>query len=504
MKRGYLFLFLGVIFFLLAGMFMKSQISNMMSQLPWPGPSAQTITAIKIDGPFAYSLVRGNPAQNGAMEKTWFVTQQSEQDPLPPGLQSAPDQDLSYALADVDHLQVLLTLLHSARPVFVEQPDKFPKNPKNLIRATMHGDKHEWLIELAARPSAKEKKGMTTALVSYDGNAPVALEVESRFGELLRKPVNWYTDLRLFSIRQDNVSRFEILWPSGELWNIERNRDGAFAFAKPERLLGSEVPQAATEYVLHSITTLQTAELFSNIKPVQLLSAYIAVRLWTKGDDNPQELLIYRLKGEDGNEASPHDDFSRADFGWGEIFLAFSSRQNGFFVIPADRVAALGKSLSSLRSRPLLQGVLKDVSAAELTVWDRSGGTRHSSFIRRGDSWYEAEETPVVGMETLIWRLGAMQGESDLLESQGTNAAVHRVVPLVRWEFITKKGPVVLEFRTGNDPTPRYWVSLGDTKTWYAVSSTFVAEMLSHLPAPDAGAEARENAAREALQQTQP
>lgn len=503
MKRGYLFLFLGVVFFILAGLFMKSQITGMMSQLPWPGPTTSRITGITINGIFKYSLVRENPAGNGEKVKTWFVTRQGGQDPLPPGVQNDADRDRDtyYSLADVQHLQPLLALLQSAHPTPVDPPKSLTK-AKDPMRVVMRDDRHEWLFELTARPLPEEKRGMTTVLVSYDGGKRVALQVESRFGELLRKPVNWYTDLRLFSIRQDNVSRFEILWPSGETWTIERNRDGAFAFAKPDRLLGAEVPQAATEYVLHSVTTLHTAELFTNLKPLRLPSPYIAVRLWTKGDDNPQELLIYRLKGEGEDTKPSHDDFTRSDFGWGEIFLGYSSRQNGFFVIPADRVTAVGKSLMSLRSRPLLQGVLKDVSAAELTVWDRSGGTRHFSFARKGDAWYDAAgDTPLVGMETLIWRLGAMQGESDLLDDREAPKTANRGVPLVRWEFTTGKGPVALEFRTGNGPTPRYWVSLGDKEPWYAVSSTFVSEMLSHLPAPDAGAEARENAAREARRQ---
>ncbi len=501
MKRRYLFLFLGAAVLLLAGLFMKSRISGMISQAPWP--SSQNITAIRIKGIFTYSLVRENPAKNDAKGKTWFVTQKNAQAPLPPGLQSNIDQncDQYYALADVGHLQRLLALLQSARPVPVEPPTTFPEAPDKLMRVSLRDDNsHEWLLELAARPLAEEKKDMLTVLASYDGGEPIALEVESRFGELVRKPVNWYTDLRLFSIRQDNISRFEILWPLGETWSIERNRDGAFAFAKPERLLWAEVPQASTEYVLHSITTLQNAELFTNIKPMQLSSPYIGIRLWAKGDDISQELLIYRLKSEGEDDEPAHNDFSRADFGWGEIFLAYSSRQNGFFIIPADRVAALGKSLSALRSRPLLQGVLKDVGAATLTVWDRSGRTRHFSFMRRGDSWYDAmENTPIVGMETLIWRLGAMQGESDFLENaDALSDPARRALPLVRWEFATQNGPVVLEFRTGNGSRPRYWVLIGDKEPWYAVSSTFVSEMLSHLPAPDAGAKARENAAREA------
>lgn len=503
MKRGYLFLFLGVVFFILAGLFMKSQISGMMSQLPWPGPSSSRITEIKINGIFKYSLVRENPAGNGEKGKTWFVTREGGQEHLPPGVQNslAPNRDVYYSLADIQHLRPLLMLLQSARPLPVDN-FKRPVEKSNLMCVTLRDDKHEWLFELTARPLPEEKKGITTVVASYDGGKPVALQVESRFGELVRKPISWYTDLQLFNIRPDNVVRFETLWPSGETWTIERNRDGAFAFAKPERLLGAEVPQAATEYVLHSITTMYPAELFSDFKPLQLPSPYIAVRLWAKGDDNPQELLIYRLKGEGEDRTPSHDDFARTEFGWGEIFIGYSSRQNGFFVIPADRVTAMGKSLMSMRSRPLLKGVLKNVSAAELTIWDRSGGTRHFSFTRKGGAWYDtAGGTPLVGMETLIWRLGAMQGESDLLDNEDAAGRASRGIPLVRWEFTTKNGPVVLEFRTGSGSTPRYWVSLGDKETWFSVSSTFVSEMLSHLPAPDAGAKARENAVREAQQQ---
>ena len=65
------------------------------------------------------------------------------------------------------------------------------------MRVVMRDDRHEWLFELTARPLPEEKRGMTTVLVSYDGGKRVALQVESRFGELLRKPVNWYTMIRM-------------------------------------------------------------------------------------------------------------------------------------------------------------------------------------------------------------------------------------------------------------------------------------------------------------------
>lgn len=484
MKRARLYLLGGILVVLLAGIFLKSRISQSQAELPWPGPTSTGITEIVIAGASNYAITRHDPARDEALQDSWFIRCDAGGEELPPEI--AAGSAVVFARADARRLHELFAILVNTRPLHAPQGWQFPEDASPPFQVTMRSKAKEWNFTVSANPLPREEEtGTSVILASCDGHKAVPLQVDAGFVRLLRKPARWYADTRLFSLAPDAVSRLEITWPSGEAWQVARGRDGAFALAQTDPPHSQELPQTAVEYLLHTALGMRSPEMFAAADTASLPDPLLRLRLWEK-EGTPEELVVYRLPVASARRDAAADDFTQAGFSQGELFLGFSSWEGGCCILPSELLTLLGRSLSMLRAQPLLRGALKDISAARLSLWDRNGGRTDISFEKRGDVWREkGNETPVIGMETLFWRLNALQGERSIQSENDVPAATR---PLASWTFATRQGSVTLDFRVSPDGR-RYWVSSGGG-SWYRVPALFIHEMLGRLPAPNSNGEA--------------
>ena len=304
---------------------------------------------------------------------------------------------------------------------------------------------------------------------------PAIVYLEPPLTMLLSRPGRYYADLNLFSARPERVVRIELTAPGSEVWELAKLSEGTFTFLKPERLSGIEVPQAGMEFYLHAILSTQSPGPMFTEQPEMLEDPFLVVKTVqsmpniSTGTEKEEETLTISRNRDSGD------------------FVGYSSYQDAYFVISAEKVQQLGRSLLSLRSRPVLPNGLGSVQSARLVVWDGHGNQQVREFNRTSGGWQEVDSAVnLVGVETVFWRLSTLQTEG---KSDGKRP--EDLVPLIRWEFeYADKSPVLsIEFYTSPKETQYHWVRLNDDGPYYPVHYGAVNEILGLLPAPLAGGE---------------
>ena len=299
---------------------------------------------------------------------------------------------------------------------------------------------------------------------------PAIVYLEPPLTRLLSRPGRYYADLNLFSARPERVVRIEVTSPGSEVWELAKLNEGTFTFLKPERLEGIEVPQAGMEFYLHAILSTQSPGPMFTDPPDTLEAPFLVVKTVqdmpniSTGTEKEEETLTISRNKNSGD------------------FVGYSSYQDAYFMVSAEKVQQLGRSLLSLRSRPVLPNGLGSVQAARLTVWDNHAKQQIREFTRTSGGWRELDSTVnLIGVETVFWRLSTLQTEG---KSDGKRP--EDLAPIIRWEFeYADNSPALsIEFYTSPKQTQYHWVRLNDDGPYYPVHYGAVNEILGLLPAP--------------------
>ena len=351
----------------------------------------------------------------------------------------------------------------------VPNPDEFLYDASILpTSVTLRGD-NTWTI--APQIFVPEAGLISTKLIK-NGRSQIVY-IETPLTRLLSRPARYYADMNLFSARPERVVRIELTSPGSEVWELAKLSEGTFTFLQPERFNGIEVPQAGMEFYLHAILSTQSPSPLFIEFPEQLEEPFLQVKTVQEmpnistGTEKEEEILtISKEKGT------------------GDL-VGYSSYQDAYFQISAEKVEQLGRSLLSLRSRPVLPNGIGSVNSASLTVWDNQGNRQVREFNRTNGAWSELDSAvSLIGVDTVFWRLSTLQ-----TEGKGDGSHPADLIPVIRWQFeyADNKPALSLAFYTSPEETKYHWVRLNDEGPYYPVHYGAINEILGLLPAPPAG-----------------
>ena len=336
--------------------------------------------------------------------------------------------------------------------------------PTNL---TLRGET-SWTIE----PKVFEKEtGLVYSKIIKDDDYQIVY-LTPTFIKKLSCPARYYADYKLFSARPDRVLRIEVASPGSEIWELAKLNEGTFTFIQPERFKGIEVPQAGMEFYLHAILSTQSPGTLIPQPPAELESPFLQVKTiqektnFSTGSEQEEEVLtISRIK----NSAN---------------YVGYSSYQQAYFTINAQKVEQLARSLLSLRSRPVLPSGVGQVQTAKLTLWNSKGEEQIREFSRNVSGWNEQHSnTNLVGVDTVFWRLGTLQTEGKVDKKVPDD-----IIPVMRWEFSYNTNDPILEvtFYSRPQESKEHWVRIAKDGPFYPVHTGAINEILGLLPAPQA------------------
>ena len=316
-----------------------------------------------------------------------------------------------------------------------------------------------------------EEAGLVSTRLIKNGQSEIVY-LDPMFTRLLSRPPRYYADLNLFSARPDRVRRIEVLSPGGEVWELAKLNEGTFTFMQPERFKDIEVPQVGMEFYLHAILSTQSPGPLFARAPEDLEEPFLVVKTVQ---------VLPGISAQAGQEEEILTISRRRSSG---DYVGFSSYQGAYFVISAERVEQLGRSLLSLRSRPVLPSGIGRVEKVKLLIWDAQGQEQSRVFSRSETGWSELDSAvTLIGVDTLLWRLGTLQTEG---RSEGP--LPEDLVPLLRWQFEYEQGKddLTLTFYTSPSENNCNWVRINEETTCYPVHFGSINEILTLLPAPPA------------------
>ena len=336
--------------------------------------------------------------------------------------------------------------------------------PTNL---TLRGD-NSWTIE----PKVfEEETGLVYSKIIKDDDYQVVY-LDPAFIKKLSRPARYYADYRLFSARPDRVLRIEVVSPGSEIWELAKLNEGTFTFLQPERFKGIEVPQAGMEFYLHAILSTQSPGNLIQQAPAELENPFLQVKTiqektnFSTGSEQEEEVLtISRIKDSDD-------------------YVGYSSYQQAYFMINAQKVEQLARSLLSLRSRPVLPNGVGQVQTAKLTLWNSKGEEQVREFSRNTSGWNEQHSNAtLVGVDTVFWRLGTLQ-----TEGKADKAVPEDIIPVMKWEFLysNNEPPLQVTFYSHPKESKQHWVRIATDGPLYPVHTGAINEILGLLPAPQA------------------
>lgn len=313
-----------------------------------------------------------------------------------------------------------------------------------------------------------EKENLVQSKVIKNGTTQI-IYLDPALIRHLSRPARYYADMRLFSAKPERVLRISATSPAGDVWELAKLTEGTFSFIQPERFKDIEVPQAGMEFYLHAILSTQSPGYFFKSPPGELDSPFLTVKTlqskkdFTTGSEQEEEILtISRLKNSSD-------------------FVGHSSYQQAYFIISAQKVEQLGRSLLSLRSRPILPNGVGQVQAAKLIVWNSKGEEQIREFSRSDSGWSEFDNSiNLIGVDTIFWRLGTLQTEG----RTGHNPP-EDLNPVMRWEFFYNNDTPSLEltFLSSPQDSSKHWVQVGPEGPLYPVHYGAINEILGLLPA---------------------
>lgn len=332
--------------------------------------------------------------------------------------------------------------------------------PTNL---TLRGN-NTWTI--APRVFEKETGLVCTKITKNDDYKVVYLD--PAFIKKLSRPARYYADYRLFSARPDRVLRIEVVSPGSEIWELAKLNEGTFTFVQPERFKDIEVPQAGMEFYLHAILSTQSPGNLIQQPPAEIESPFLQVKTiqektnFTTGSEQEEEVLtISRIK-------------DSADY------VGYSSYQQAYFLINAQKVEQLARSLLSLRSRPVLPNGVGQVQTAKLTLWNNKGEEQTREFSRNVSGWNEQHSnTNLIGVDTVFWRLGTLQ-----TEGKADKNVPEDIIPVMKWEFSYNNEPTLeITFYSRPTESKEHWVRIAKNGPFYPIHVGAINEILGLLPA---------------------
>ncbi len=336
---------------------------------------------------------------------------------------------------------------------------------------TLRGD-NSWTI--APKVYEKDTGLVYSKIIKNTDNQVVYLD--PAFIKKLSRPARYYADYRLFSARPDRVLRIEVVSPGSEVWELAKINEGTFTFLQPERFKGIEVPQAGMEFYLHAILSTQSPGNLIQHAPAELEKPFLQVKTiqektnFTTGSEQEEETLtISRIKNSGD-------------------YVGYSSYQQAYFMINAQKVEQLARSLLSLRSRPVLPNGVGQVQTAKLTVWNSKGEEQIREFSRNVSGWNEQHsDANLIGVDTVFWRLGTLQ-----TEGRADKHIPADIIPVMKWEFSYNNDEPSLQVTFYSHPTEskEHWVRIAEDGPLYPVHTGAINEILGLLPAPQA---ARQN-----------
>lgn len=330
---------------------------------------------------------------------------------------------------------------------------------------TLRGD-NTWTIE--PQVFVHEAGLVSTRLIKNDSTQIVYLD--PLFMRLLSRPPSYYADLNLFSARPERVLSIEIKSPGAEVWGLEKLTEGTFTFLQPERFKGIEVAQAGMEFYLHAVLSTQSPTPFFIDPPEDLEEPFLMLKTVqsmpniSTGTEKEEEYLAISRGKKSGDS------------------VGYSSYQSAYFMISAEKVGQLGRSLLSLRSRPVLPNGIGSVQSARLTIWDSQGEEQVREFTRTDGGWSEFDSLAnLIGVDTVFWRLSTLQ-----TDGKRDEALPEDLSKIIRWQFeyAEDKPTLSLTFYANPKEAKHHWVRLNDEGSYFPVHFGVINEILSLLPAP--------------------
>lgn len=350
--------------------------------------------------------------------------------------------------------------------VLLPKPDEYIPEVSILPTSVTLRGANAWTI---APQFYVEEAGLVSTRLIKNGNSKIVY-LDPVFTRILSRPSRYYADLNLFSARPERVIRIELFSPGSEIWELAKLNEGTFTFIQPERFKGIEVAQAGMEFYLHVILSTQSPGPLFTEAPTDLAEPFLVVKVMQ---------TIPNLKSGSGREEETLTISRRKSTG---DYIGFSSYQGAYFIISAEKVEQLGRSLLSLRSRPVLPNGIGHVQKATLIIWDVHGKKQTREFFRSENGWSELDSTiRLIGVDTVFWRLGTLQTEGGSDGSLPTD-----ITPIIRWQFEYGDGkkPLTLTFYASRMKKNYNWVRVNDEPAYYPVHFGSINEILTLLPAP--------------------
>lgn len=329
---------------------------------------------------------------------------------------------------------------------------------------TLRGD-NAWTIEPQVYV---QEAGLISTRLIKNGTTRIVY-IEPMFTRLISRPPRYYSDLSLFSAKPERALSIEIKSPGTEVWGLAKLNEGTFTFLQPERFKGIEVAQAGMEFYLHAILSIQSPAPFFIAPPEDLEEPFLMVKTVqsmpniSTGAEKEEEYLTISREKKTGD------------------FIGYSSYQSAYFMISAEKVEQLGRSLLSLRSRPVLPSGIGSVQSASLIVWDSQGKEQVREFTRNDGGWSEFDSAiSLIGVDTVFWRLSILQ-----TEGKSDDNVPKDLSPVLRWQFeyAENKPSLMLTFYANPKESKYHWVRLNDKGPYFPVHYGAVNEILSLLPA---------------------
>lgn len=427
--------------------------------LSWPAWDLSQVSSIRLSGSAAdLSFV--------LRDGEWFVA---------PGLTVSPTATAGEDLyrADQTRLAALLSFISKSPPRrLLEAKDLDSPAFKDIAADPMTisiSGPETWTLKLG-RPV----RGNLPAIAA-NGTVPVLLDPD--YMAMLNRRMDYYQDTHLVPLSGRGIKRVQISGPEGESWEITRTRSG-FSFVRPESMVAAGVDEAAMDYYLHTLSVMKVFSLLPESseeairQEVPLLDQNPYQITVTGSSDREYVIKLYRNGPDDATK------------------IGYSSWQDAFFVLPAQRFDTLVVPAVSLQQRRILDFIdLSSITRQRISP-RRDDRPEQDWFLRRTAEGWEDEKTGQVlsGFDLLLWRLGNIKYEDAPLHELPENMAL-----VMDWELGRESGtPTVLHFYA-EPGQAQCLVKVAGQTVYYQIPNRLLTDVEGYLPHhPSAGTE-REN-----------
>ncbi|MBN2141311.1 MAG: DUF4340 domain-containing protein [Desulfovibrionaceae bacterium] len=264
-------------------------------------------------------------------------------------------------------------------------------------------------------------------------------------------PMDYYHDLKVFEVAEDQVARMGLKGLEGLDWEAE-SRDGKYFFLRPDTVKDNALSEAEVKLYLHNLLSLKASRLESG-RPLPGQAALLEFALWPRKSSEPEFLRLFQVPGDETG------------------LLGQSSRQPCLFEVGWDRIRPLVKTAFELKGRSVVSLNLGDIELVRVTY-----GQEVFEAEKTETGWRERSgKSNVLGIDLTLWRFTELQFEAEPGVRLPTSALWSMTCEL---QDVQGKVLSLLSFYEDKElPVGQCWLRVGSEDKYYPVSNQLLNDL---------------------------